>query len=224
MRILDVEDDRKVAGFVQRGLAPDGFVVDVLFDGHEAAERVAALDYDAVVLDLMLPGGSGFVVLRQIRSRRPGLLVLILTARDALEDRVAGLDTGADDYMVKPFAIAELAARLRALLRRGVPREPVLRVGGLELDTIKRTARRAGRSIDLTRKEYALLEYLMRHAGRPVTRSLLIDRIWGPHFESLSNVVEVHVNSLRAKVDRGFPVALIHTVRGTGYMVSETPP
>jgi two-component system OmpR family response regulator len=126
--------------------------------------------------------------------------------------------------MVKPFAIAELAARLRALLRRGVPREPVLRVGGLELDTIKRTARRAGRSIDLTRKEYALLEYLMRHAGRPVTRSLLIDRIWGPHFESLSNVVEVHVNSLRAKVDRGFPVALIHTVRGTGYMVSETPP
>jgi two-component system copper resistance phosphate regulon response regulator CusR len=224
MRILVVEDDRKVAGFVQRGLAPDGFVVDVLFDGHEAAERVAALDYDAVVLDLMLPGGSGFEVLRQIRSRRPGLLVLILTARDALEDRVAGLDTGADDYMVKPFAIAELAARLRALLRRGVPREPVLRVGGLELDTIKRTARRAGRSIDLTRKEYALLEYLMRHAGRPVTRSLLIDRIWGPHFESLSNVVEVHVNSLRAKVDRGFPVALIHTVRGTGYMVSETPP
>ena len=162
MRILVVEDDRKVASFIQTGLEQEGYAVDVLHDGSDAGEQAHAVDYDAVVLDLMLPGRSGFQVLRDIRARKPSLPVLILTAKDSLEERVAGLDGGADDYMVKPFALAELSARLRALLRRGAPRETVLRVADLEMDTVRRIVRRAGRPIDLKPKEYALLEFLMR--------------------------------------------------------------
>jgi len=149
--------------------------------------------------------------------------VLILTAKDSIEDRVAGLDAGADDYMGKPFALAELSARLRALLRRGHPREAKLAVADLELDTIRRTVTRAGRTIELTPKEYALLEYLMRHTDRPLTRSLIVEHVWDIHFDSVSNVVEVHINSLRNKIDRGFAPSLIHTVRGVGYMLSDRP-
>jgi DNA-binding response OmpR family regulator len=149
---------------------------------------------------------------------------MILTAKDGIDERVTGLDSGADDYMVKPFALAELSARLRALLRRGRPHESTLHVGDLQMDTVRRTVRRAGQSIDLKPKEYALLEFLMRHSDRPVTRSLIIEHVWDIHFESISNVVEVHINSLRGKIDRGFSVPLIHTVRGVGYMLTASPP
>jgi len=224
MRILVVEDDRKVAGFIQSGLQQEGHAVDVLHEGNGAGEQACAVDYDAVVLDLMLPGRSGFQVLRDIRARKPELPVLILTAKDSIDERVTGLDGGADDYMVKPFALAELSARLRALLRRGRPHESTLRVADLEMDTIRRTVRRAGQPIDLKPKEYALLEYLMRNSDRPVTRSLIIEHVWDIHFDSISNVVEVHVNSLRSKIDRGFAVPLIHTVRGVGYMLTDSQP
>jgi two-component system copper resistance phosphate regulon response regulator CusR len=223
MRILVIEDDAKVASFIQTGLEQEGYAVDVLHDGNNAGEQARAVDYDAVVLDLMLPGRSGFQVMRDIRSRKASLPVIMLTAKNTLDERVAGLDAGADDYMNKPFALAELSARLRALLRRGVPRESVLRVADLEMDTIRRTVRRAGVTIDLKPKEYALLEFLMRHTDRPLTRSLIIEHVWNIHFDSISNVVEVHINALRNKIDREFPVQLIRTVRGVGYMLSDSP-
>jgi len=223
MRVLVIEDDRKVASFIQTGLEQEGYAVDLLHDGEPAGDQAHAIDYDAAVLDLMLPGRSGFQVLRDIRARKASLPVLILTAKDALEERVAGLDAGADDYMTKPFALAELSARLRALLRRGAPRESVLRVADLEMDTIRRKVRRAGMSIELKPKEYALLEILLRHADRPLTKALIIEHVWDIHFDSISNVVEVHINSLRNKIDKGFDPPLIHTVRGVGYVLSDTP-
>jgi DNA-binding response OmpR family regulator len=223
MRILVVEDDRKVADFIQRGLQQEGYAVDVLYEGTVAGEQAAAIDYDAVVLDLMLPGRSGFQVLHDVRACKPSLPVLILTAKDSIDERVVGLNSGADDYMAKPFALAELSARLRAILRRGAPRENVLRLADLEVDTVRRLVRRGGRRIDLKPKEYALLEYLMRYAGRPVTRALIIEHVWDIHFDSVSNVVEVHINSLRNKIDKGYAVPLIHTIRGVGYMIAETP-
>jgi two-component system, OmpR family, copper resistance phosphate regulon response regulator CusR len=192
----------------------------VLHDGSGAAEQARIVDYDVVVLDLMLPGQSGFQVLRDIRARKASVPVLILTARDSIEERVAGLDSGADDYMVKPFALAELSARLRALLRRGAPHENVLRVGDLEMDTVRRSVKRAGRAIELKPKEYSLLEFLMRNAERPVTKSLIIEHVWDIHFDTISNVVEVHINSLRNKIDRGFDGPLIHTIRGVGYLLA----
>jgi DNA-binding response OmpR family regulator len=224
MRVLVVEDDRKVADFIQRGLEQEGYAVDVLTEGTSAGEQAAVIDYDAVVLDVMLPGRSGFQVLRDVRARKPSLPVLILTAKGSIEERVAGLNAGADDYMAKPFALVELSARLRAILRRGAPRENVLRLADLEVDTVSRLVRRGGRKIDLKPKEYALLEYLMRNAGRPVTKSLIIEHVWDIHFDAVSNVVEVHVNSLRNKIDKGFSVPLIHTVRGVGYAMADTPP
>jgi two-component system copper resistance phosphate regulon response regulator CusR len=224
MRILVVEDDRKVATFIQRGLEEEGYAVDVLHDGAAAGEQAHCIAYDAAVLDLMLPGRSGFQVLRDIRAEKAELPVLILTARSSLEERVTGLDSGADDYMVKPFALAELSARLRALLRRGKPRETRLNVADLELDVVRRTVMRGGRRIDLRPKEYALLEFLMRNSDRPVTRSLIIEHVWDIHFDSISNVVEVHINALRHKIDREFSPPLIHTVRGVGYMLTDTPP
>ena len=223
MRILIVEDDQKLAAFVRGGLEREGYSVDVLHDGRDAGEQAKAIGYDAVVLDLMLPGSSGFQVLRDIRARKATLPVLILTARDSLEERVAGLDAGADDYMGKPFALAELSARLRALLRRGAPKETRLKLADLEVDTVRRVVARGGRPIDLKPKEYALLEFLMRHSNRPVTRSLIVEHVWDIHFESISNVVEVHINALRNKIDKGFSPALIHTIRGVGYMLTDTP-
>ena len=224
MRVLVIEDDRKVASFIQTGLQQEGYAVDVLHDGNSAGEQASAIDYDVVVLDLMLPGRSGFQVLRDIRARKATSPVLILTARDALEERIAGLDAGADDYMAKPFALAELSARLRALLRRGAPRENLLKLADLEMDTIRRTVRRGGISVDLKPKEYALLEFLLRNSDRPLTKSLIIEHVWDIHFDSVSNVVEVHINSLRNKIDRGFGQPLIHTIRGVGYVLTDTPP
>ena len=224
MRILVVEDDRKVATFIRRGLEEEGYAVDVLHDGAAVGEQAHCIEYDAAVLDLMLPGRSGFQVLRDIRAEKAELPVLILTAKSSLEERVTGLDSGADDYMVKPFALAELSARLRALLRRGKPRETRLNIADLEMDIARRTVTRGGRRIDLRPKEYALLEYLMRNSDRPVTRSLIIEHVWDLHFDSISNVVEVHINSLRHKIDREFSPPLIHTVRGVGYMLTDKPP
>jgi DNA-binding response OmpR family regulator len=224
MRILVVEDDRKVAAFIQRGLEEEGYAVDVLHDGSEAGAQATCIDYDAAVLDLMLPGRSGLQVLRELRAKKGELPVLILTAKDSLDERIAGLDAGADDYMVKPFALAEVSARVRALLRRGQPRQVRLRMADLELDPVKRIVARGGRRVDLRPKEYALLEFLMRNADRPVTRSLIIEHVWDIHFDSISNVVEVHINALRHKIDRGFDVPLIHTIRGVGYMLTEQAP
>jgi len=224
MRVLVIEDDRKVASFIQTGLEQEGYAVDVLNDGNTAGDQASAIDYDVVVLDLMLPGRSGFQVLRDIRARRATSPVLILTARDAVEERIAGLDAGADDYMAKPFALAELSARLRALLRRGAPRENLLKLADLEMDTIRRTVRRGGISVDLKPKEYSLLEFLLRNSERPLTKSLIIEHVWDIHFDSVSNVVEVHINSLRNKIDRGFGQPLIHTIRGVGYVLTDTPP
>jgi two-component system, OmpR family, copper resistance phosphate regulon response regulator CusR len=220
LRILIVDDDRQLAAFLQYGLEEEGYAVDVLHDGAEAADQARWIEYDAAVLDLILPGRSGFQVLRDIRKDKVELPVLILTAKDSLEERVAGLDNGADDYLVKPFALAELLARLRALLRRGKRYDTRLRVADLEMDVARRIVTRGGRRIDLKPKEYALLEFLMRNSDRPVTRSLIIEHVWDLHFETVSNVVEVHINSLRNKIDRGFEMPLIQTLRGVGYMLT----
>jgi len=224
MRILLVEDDRSVAAFIQRGLEEEGYAVDVLHDGADAGMQAQSVGYDAAVLDLMLPTRSGFQVLRDIRARKANLPVIMLTAKGSLEDRVTGLNSGADDYMIKPFALAELSARLRALLRRGKPRETQLRVADLEVDVAQRLVSRDGRRIDLKPKEYAVLEYLMRNSDHPVTKSLIIEHVWDSHFDSISNVVEVLINSLRNKIDRGSSVPLIHTVRGVGYMLTDKAP
>jgi len=220
-RVLVVEDDTKVASFIQKGLEQEGLAVDVLNGGEDAAAQAQIVDYDCVVLDLLLPGRSGFQVLRDIRSRKADLPVLILSAQASPEARVAGLDGGADDYMDKPFILAEVSARIRALLRRGKPRDTKLRVGDLEVDTVRRRVMRAGLPIDLKPKEYALLEFLVHNWDRPVTRSHIIEHVWDIHFDSISNVVEVHINSLRNKIDRGAPTPLIHTIRGVGYMLSD---
>ena len=224
MRVLVVEDDKKVASFIQKGLEEEGLAVDVLNDGDEAGVQAQMVDYDCVVLDLLLPGRSGFQVLRDIRSQKADLPVLILSAQSSPEERVAGLNGGADDHMGKPFILAEVSARIRALLRRGKPRETKLRVGDLEVDTVHRRVTRAEQPIDLKPKEYALLEFLVHNAGRPVTRSHIIEHVWDIHFDSVSNVVEVHINSLRNKIDRGSAIPLIRTVRGVGYMLTDKPP
>jgi len=223
MRILVVEDEKKVASFIKKGLQQEGYAVDTAHDGHEAAQNANAFDYDLIVLDLMLPKRSGLDVLREVRTLKPSLPVLVLTAKGAIEDKVAGLDAGADDYLIKPFAFAELSARIRALLRRGAQENTRLRIADLEMDTAARQVRRAGNMIDLKMKEYALLEFLLRNAHRAVTRTMIVEHVWDIHFDSVSNVVDVHINSLRNKIDKGFTPPLIHTVRGVGYMLSDRP-
>src|SRR6185369_1021332 len=222
MRILIIEDEKKVASFIAKGLQEEGHAVDVLHDGESGAHQALSVDYDLVVLDVMLPKLSGLEVLRSIRRKKAKLPVLVLTAKGELEDRVSGLDAGADDYLVKPFAFAELSARVRALLRRGAREDTKLRVADLEMDTATRQVKRGGQLIDLKLKEYALLEFLMTHANRPVTRTMITEHVWDIHFDSVSNVVDVHINSLRNKIDRGFGSQLIRTIRGVGYMLSET--
>jgi DNA-binding response OmpR family regulator len=223
MRILIVEDEKKVANFIKKGLQQEGYAADIAQDGEEALESAMAFDYDAMVLDLMLPRKTGLDVLRTIRTTKPKLAVLILTAKGSLEDKVTGFDAGADDYLIKPFAFAELSARIRALLRRGAAKDNKLKVGDLEMDTSTRQVRRGGQPVDLKLKEYALLEFLLRNANRAVTRTMIVEHVWDIHFDSISNVVDVHINSLRNKIDRGFNPPLIHTVRGVGYMLTDRP-
>jgi two-component system copper resistance phosphate regulon response regulator CusR len=220
MRLLVAEDDKPVASFVQKGLNAEHYAVDLAADGDEAEFMVEQFDYDLLVLDLNLPRRDGLEVLKHARAAKPSLPVLVLTVRSRVEDRVKGLDLGADDYLTKPFSFSELAARIRALLRRGKrPAEAVLRVADLELHRVERAVTRAGRRIALTPKEFALLEYLLRNAGRSVTRAMIIEHVWNLSFDTMTNVVDVYINYLRKKVDEGFDRKLIRTVRGVGYQV-----
>jgi len=218
MRILIVEDEVKMAGLIRRGLSEDGMAADVAVRGEDALWMAGATAYDAIVLDVMLPGLDGFEVCRRMRADGVQSPVLMLTARDAVDDRVRGLDTGADDYLVKPFSFAELAARLRALARRGpVERPPVLEAGDLRLDPAARRVARGDLEIALSAREFGLLETLMRHPGQVLDRLQLLDHVWDGEYENRSNVVDVYIRYLREKVDRPFGVESIETVRGAGY-------
>ena len=223
MRILIVEDEQKVADFIRKGLQQEGYAVDAVADGEEAAYQAENFGYDAIILDLMLPKLPGLDVLKKIRAHHPSLPILILTAKSAVEDKVTGLDSGASDYLVKPFAFAELSARIRALIRRGAQESTTLRLADLEMNTATRVVTRAGRKIELKLKEFSLLEFLLRNARRSVTRTMIIEHVWDIHFDSVSNVVDVHINSLRNKIDREFSPPLIHTIRGVGYMLTDEP-
>jgi heavy metal response regulator len=223
VRLLVAEDEARVRSFLVRGLGEAGFAVDEARSGDEALRLAFVHPYDAIVLDLMLPGKDGLSVLRELRAGNRATPVLILSARDELEDRVRGLDAGADDYLPKPFAFAELLARLRALLRRGTAQASVIRVGDLVLDLVMRKVQRAGQTIELTSKEYALLEYLARHAGEVVTRTMIAEHVWDMNFDSFSNVIDVYVRYLRRKIDEPFESKLIHTRRGVGYVLTDAP-
>jgi heavy metal response regulator len=220
VRILLVEDDRKVASFIQKGLAEEGYAVDLATDGEMGLAMGLDRLHDVIVLDVMLPGKPGFQVLRELRQARVETPVLLLTARDTVEDKVRGLDAGADDYLTKPFAFAELLARVRALLRRRTAeRAPLLKVEDLVLDPATRAVKRGSEAIPLTNREFSLLEYLMRNAGRVLTRTAIAEHVWDYSFDSETNVIDVYVNYLRKKIDTGRDRKLIHTVRGVGYVL-----
>jgi DNA-binding response OmpR family regulator len=223
MRILVVEDEKKLAHVLKQGLGEHGYAVDVAFDGEAAFEMAMAVDYDCVILDLLLPRRDGAEICREMRRRGRRMPILVLTAQSATNQKIRLLDLGADDYLIKPFAFAELLARLRALLRRGsVEPSTVLRVADLELDPASRRVWRAGREIVLTAREFAVLEYLMRHAGHVVTRNMIADHVWSLDYEGASNIVEVYVNYLRRKIDQDFQPKLIKTIRGAGYSLRES--
>ena len=222
MRLLVIEDEQKVADFVARGLRAERFAVDVAYDGKAGWEMASTYAYDLIALDLMLPGMSGLEILRRLRQARKDVPVLILTARDRTAEKVEHFEAGADDYLTKPFAFAELLVRVKALLRRGGgAKADVLRVGDLEVDRRTQQVRRAGKKIDLTSKEYALLEYLAANAGRVLSRTMIIEHVWDQSFEGLTNIVDVYVRQLRTKIDEPFEQQLIRTVRGHGYYLSE---
>ena len=222
MRVLVVEDEEKLAAFVKRGLEQSSSSVDVAPTGEAALDFLATAEYDLVVLDVMLPGISGLDVVREVRRRKIEVPVLALTARGELDDRIEGLDAGCDDYLAKPFAFQELLARVRALLRRATTvRLPILQYRDLVLDPATRTVTRGGRRIELTNKEYALLEYLMRYPEQVLTRNTLLEQVWGYDFETQSNVLEVYMNFLRKKIDAKADRKLLHTVRGVGYVLRE---
>ncbi len=220
MRILVVEDERKLANFIKRGLKEQGYAVDVAFNGTDGLFQAKEVPYDVIILDVMLPGKDGIYICRQLRKKNVSTPILMLTARDDVEDKVSGLDAGADDYLTKPFEFAELLARVRALIRRkhqvGTTK---LKVADLELDPLTRKVRRADKEISLTSTEFALLEYLMMNANQVVTRTMISEHVWNDDFDSLSNVINVYVNYLRKKIDQGFDKKLIHSLRGTGYMI-----
>ena len=221
MHILIVEDERKTREYLQKGLGESGYVVDTAADGVDGLHLALTGDYDLVILDVMLPGTDGRQVLRALRREKP-TPVMFLTARDELEDRVGGLELGADDYLVKPFAFAELLARVRTVLRRGVPREPeVLKIADLEVDVIRRRARRGEDRINLTNQEFALLSLLARRMGEVLSRSYITSQVWDINFDTDTNVVEVAVRRLRAKLDDPYPRKLVHTVRGMGYVLED---
>lgn len=223
MRILVVEDERKTGDYLKKGLHESGFVVDLARTGTDGVHLAASGEYDLIVLDVMLPGMDGWRVMQKIRetSRVP---VLFLTAKDSVEDRVKGLELGADDYLLKPFAFAELLARVRALLRRGPQHEPeVIRLADLEIDALKRRVTRGGSRIALTAKEFTLLHFLAAHQGEVLSRSRIASQVWDMNFDSDTNVVDVAIRRLRAKMDEPFAVKLLHTVRGMGYVLEERP-
>jgi DNA-binding response OmpR family regulator len=222
MRILIIEDDAALAAYVRKSLESEHYAVDVAMDGEQGAMMASDHEYDLMVLDLNLPKLDGISVLRNVRPDKPQLPVLVLTARSRVEDRVQALDSGADDCINKPFSFTELSARVRALMRRGRPSvESTLQVADLHLDRMQRKVQRAGRDIELTAREFALLEYMMRNAGRRITRSMIIEHVWNISFDTCTNVVDVYINYLRKKVDSGSPYPLIHTIRGVGYELSD---
>ncbi|MFI5253545.1 MAG: heavy metal response regulator transcription factor [Bacteroidota bacterium] len=222
MRILVVEDEKKVAKFLQQGLEEEHYAVDIANDGERGEFLATSERYDLIILDLLLPKKDGITVLRSIRGHRINTPVLVLTAKSATEHKVEGLDSGADDYLTKPFAFEELLARARSLLRRGAAeKSTLLKVGDLHLDTITHKAQREGKTIQLTAKEYSLLEYMMRNINRVLTRTLISEHIWNYNFDTGTNVIDVYVNHLRSKVDDGFPKKYIHTVRGVGYVLKD---
>ena len=218
MRILVVEDEKKLSELIERALKAERFAVDTAHEGHAGQQLADSYDYDLVILDLMLPGLGGNEILRRIRRKNQNVPILILTAQDATDEKVRNFEAGADDYLTKPFAFAELIIRVKALLRRGpIARAAVLRVGDLEIDRMSQQVKRAGKRVELTRKEYALLEYLATNPGRVFSRAMIIEHVWDQSFEGLNNIVDVHVRHLRRKVDDPFPTKLIRTVRGVGY-------
>ena len=219
MRILLDEDEKRIADFVARGLEGSGYAVDVAENGEQALARVADAAYELIILDLMLPDLDGLVVLEKIRNRKVSQPVLILSARGSLDDRVKGLDVGADDYLVKPFAFVELLARVRALLRRGQSLPERLQVGELVLDCIRRKVSREGVNIELAPKEFSILEYLMRNKGRALSRTMIVEHVWEMDYTGLTNIVDVYIRHLRGKIDDAWPEKLIRTVRGIGYMI-----
>lgn len=220
MRILVVEDEDSIAQFVQQGLSEAGYAVDLVGDGKLGLDYAIGVEYDAIVLDIMLPGISGFTFLQELRRRNVKIPVLCLTARDTIEDRVRGLDVGADDYLVKPFAFKELLARIRALLRRPpLQTQTVLRVADLEMDLATRKVYRHGKLISLSVLEFSLLEYLMRHPDQVLSRTQIGEHVWNIDFDTESNVIDVYVGYLRRKIDKGFEEKLIHTIRGVGYQL-----
>jgi DNA-binding response OmpR family regulator len=221
MRLLLVEDEARIARFVAKGLREESYAVDVVASGNEAVYQTEINDYDIIILDVMIPGMDGFATCRAIRSQGKLTPILMLTARDGVEDRITGLDSGADDYLTKPFEFGELLARLRALLRR--PKEvraPKIEVGDLELDTAAQTVRRGNRTISLTTKEYALLEFLARNAGRVVGRAEIAEHVWDESFDPFSNLIEVYINRLRRKIDEGAAKPMLQTRRGSGYVLN----
>jgi len=219
MRILVVEDEKRIADFLCRGLEGAGYAVDAAANGATALDHIHSTDYDLVVLDLMLPDMDGLRVLERVRNRKVGPPVLILSARGGLDDRVKGLEQGADDYLVKPFAFVELLARVRALLRRGQPTPERLQVADLTVDCIRRKVVRGTETIDLAPKEFGILEYMMRNRGRPLSRTMIVEHVWDMDYDGLTNIVDVYIRHLRSKIDDRYPQKLIQTVRGIGYMI-----
>jgi len=220
MRILVVEDEHRLAAVLKQGLLEQGYAVDVAHDGEVGLGLAELEPYDLLVLDVMLPGLDGLALCRRLRAKGRHMPVLLLTARDAVDDRVTGLDSGADDYLTKPFAFRELLARVRALLRReGRSRDPLLRAGDLTLDPATREVRRGGRTVELTSKEYAVLEYLLHHPNRVLTRTQIAEHVWDYDFVAMSNVIDVYIRSLRRKLDDNDASRLLHTVRGAGYQL-----
>ncbi len=219
MRILVIEDEKRIADFLSRGLESAGYTVDVAPDGQTGLNLSHNTAYDLMILDLMLPDMDGLDVLSKVRNRKTSPPVLILSARNAVDDRVKGLELGADDYLTKPFAFVEFLARVRALLRRGQPTPERLQVGDLVLDCIRRKVARSGDNIDLAPKEFSILEYMMRNPGRPLSRTMIVEHVWDMDYDGLTNIVDVYIRHLRSKIDEGRPSRLIHTVRGIGYML-----
>ena len=224
MKILVIEDEKKTASYLKEGLTENGFVVDNSFDGEEGLSLAIANNYDLIILDVMMPGKDGWTVVTELRSRKREVPILFLTARDGVQDRVRGLELGADDYLVKPFAFSELLARVRSILRRGSARQQdTIKVGELEIDLMRHKVTRAGKPLDLTPKEFALLLLLARRQGSVLSQTIIAEQVWDMNFDCATNVVQVHIRRLRSKVDDGFEKPLIHTVRGVGYVLEDRP-